>query len=173
MDWFLLLMRLLHVGGGAFWVGAAFTFILFVAPSTEVLPPPNRKAFFDRFVGERRFTIAILAAATLTVLSGAVLYWRVSGGLNSIWLTSATGLGFTIGGLAGLAAWFIAWLVISPTFTALSRLSGEVLAAGRPPTAEEGARLGVLGTRLGLAGRVVLALLAIAVLFMAIARYMR
>ena len=173
MDWLLALLRLVHIGGAVFWAGSAFTFFLFVAPSLEVLPPPNRKAFFDQFVGRRRFPTIVVGVATLTLLSGAVLYWRLSGNLNPIWLTSATGLGFTLGGVAGLIAWLIAALVIGPTFTRLGALGGEILAAGRPPTAEEGTRLAALGTRLRIASRALLVLLAISVLFMAISRYLR
>jgi uncharacterized membrane protein len=173
VDWLLLLLRLVHIGGGIFWVGSAFTFFLFVAPSLEALPPPNRKAFFDQFIGQRRFPTIVVAVATLTILAGAVLYWRVSGNLNPVFLTSASGLGFTIGGLAGLVAWLTAAFGISPTFRALGELGGELLNAGRPPTAEESARLAVLNTRLRIASRALLALLAVAVLFMAISRYLR
>jgi uncharacterized membrane protein len=173
VDWLLVLLRLIHIGGGVFWVGAAFTFFLFVAPSVEALPPPNRKAFLDQFVEHRRFPTIVLGVGTLTILAGAILYWRVSGNLNPIWLSSATGLGFTIGGLAGLSAWAIAAFVIRPTFARLGEVGGGILAAGRPPTAEEGARLAALGSRMRIASRALLALLAIAVLFMSISRYLR
>jgi uncharacterized membrane protein len=173
VDWLLLLLRVVHIGGGVFWVGAAFTFFVFVAPSLEVLPLTNRKAFLDQFVGRRRFVTVTLAAATLTVLAGAALYWRNSGNLNPAFLNSAYGLGFTVGGLAGLLAWLIAVLLIGPTFVELSRLGEQLLAAGRPPTAEEGARLATLGARLRIASRVLLTSLAIAVLFMAVSRYLR
>ncbi len=172
MDWFFALLRVVHIGAGVFWVGGAFTFFLFVSPSTEVLPPANRTKFLDEVAWRRRFATAIYSAATLTILAGAALYWLDSGGLKAAWLTSPSGLGFTVGGLAGLAAWVVAFAVILPTFTALSRLGGELVAAGRPPTAEEGGRLGALATRLRMSGRALLALLAIAVLFMAISRYL-
>jgi uncharacterized membrane protein len=170
MDWFFALLRVLHIGAGVFWVGGAFTYFLFVVPSTEVLPPPNRQAFLDEVAWRRRFARAIYSAATLTILAGAALYWLDSGGLKAAWLTSPSGLGFTLGGLAGFAAWLIAFAVILPTFTTLSRLGGELVAAGRAPTAEEAARLGSLASRLQIAGRALLTLLAIAVLFMAISR---
>ena len=173
MDWLVVLLRLLHIGGGIFWVGGAFTFFLFVAPSIESLSPPSRKTFLDALVGQRRFPSVILAAATITIVAGAALYWRSSGGLHPAFFSSGVGLGFTIGGLAGLGAWLIAALVIGPTFARLSGLSGEILGAGRVPTAYEGARLAALGARLRLASRALLTFLAIAVLFMAISRYIR
>ena len=173
MDWLVIVLRLLHIGGGIFWVGGAFTFFLFVAPSTQVLAPPNRKAFIDEFAVRRRYPTIVLVAATITILAGAVLYWRTSGGFNPVWITSPTGLGFTTGGLAGLGAWLVAALVIGPTFQRIGQLGEELMAAGRPPTAEEGARMAALAGRLQLAGRTLLVLLAIAVLFMAISRYLR
>ena len=173
MDWLVLLLRLLHIGGGIFWVGGAFTFFLFVAPSIERLAPRDRNTFLDTLVGQRRFPSVILAAATITIVAGAALYWRISGGLHPAFFSSGIGLGFTIGGLAGFVAWLIAALVIGPTFTRLSGLSGEIVVAGRPPSAEEAALLAALGARLRLASRALLTFLAIAALFMAISRYIR
>ncbi len=172
MNWFFALLRVLHIGAGVFWVGGAFTFFLFVTPSTQVLPPANRQAFLDEIASRRRFARAIFGAATITVLAGGALYWLDSGGINAAWLMSASGLGFTVGGLAGLAAWLVAFAVIGPTFTRLNRLGGELVAARRPPTPDEGARLGSLASRLRIAGRALLTLLAIAVLLMAISRYL-
>ena len=47
MDWLVMVLRVVHIGGAVFWAGSAFTFFVFVAPSLEVLSPPSRKAFLD------------------------------------------------------------------------------------------------------------------------------
>jgi uncharacterized membrane protein len=172
VDVVLLLLRIIHIGTGVFWVGAAFALFLFVEPSTKVLEPPERKKFLDELIKGRRYSTAILVASTLTILAGAVLYWRASGGLNATWITSATGLGFTIGALAAIVSWLLGPFAILPTIEALDRLGGEMLTAGRPPTPEEGARMGALSARLQTVGRIDLAMLTVAVLAMAVARYL-
>lgn len=172
MDWLVALLRVVHIAGGMFWFGGALTFFLFVAPSLEALQPPARKAFIDQFVGRRRFGDVILVVATLNILAGALLYWRLSGGLNEFWLRSPSGIGFTVGGVAGIVAWLVAAVAIRPTFDQLGKLGDALIAAGRPPTAEEGARLAALGGRLRLSSQLLLALLATAVIFMSISRYL-
>ena len=173
MDLFLLLLRVVHIGTGVFWVGAAFTFFLFVAPSTDVLAPPDRKKFFDEIIKRRRFSTTILVVSTFTILAGAILYWRDSAGLNPVWITSPTGLGFTVGALAAIVSWLLGPLAILPTIKELDRRGGELLSAGRPPTPEEGSRMHALNARLQTVGRVDLAMLSVAVLAMAVARYLR
>ena len=173
MDLVFLLLRLVHIGAGVFWVGGAFTFFLFVAPSTEVLAPAARQAFIEQLAVRRRFPVIVLAAATLTILAGASLYWLNSTGLSSPWIASPSGLGFAIGGICGFGAWLIAAFVIAPTFGALSELGASLVEAGRPPTAEETARIAALSARLQLASRLLLVLLAIAVALMAVSRYLQ
>jgi uncharacterized membrane protein len=173
MDFLLLLLRILHIGTGVIWVGAAFTFFLFVAPSANVLAPPNRKQFFDEIIARRRFPVAITILSTVTILAGAILYWRDSSGLNPAWITSPTGLGFTVGALAAIVSWLLGPLAIKPTIEKLDHLGGELLAAGRPPTPEEGGRMQALSSRLQTVGRIDLAVLSVAVIAMAVARYLR
>ena len=169
MDVVVVLLRIIHIGTGAMWVGAVVAFLLFVAPSTQVLEPPTRKRFLDELMGRRGYPRFIAVISTLTVLAGAVLYWRASGGLNAAWIASPTGLGFTVGALAAIVAWLLGPLGIKPTIDALDRLGSELLAAGRPPTADETARMDALGSRMQTLGRIDLTMLTIAVLGMAAA----
>jgi hypothetical protein len=111
MDPLLMLLRIIHIGSGVLWVGAAFTFTLFVAPSSEVLAPPDRKQFLDEIVGRRRFSSTIFVFSTLTIVAGAMLYWRDSNGLDPGWITSPSGLGSTTGAAArsSRGSWAACW----------------------------------------------------------------
>ncbi|MBA3779998.1 MAG: hypothetical protein H0X16_12015 [Chloroflexi bacterium] len=172
MDVGLLLLRVVHIGAGVFWVGGAFTFFLFVAPSAGALEPPATKRFMDEVVNNRRFPTAILIASTLTILAGALLYWRDSAGLSAAWITSPTGIGFTVGAVAAIVSWILGPLAIRPTITRLQELGDQVMEAHRPPTAEEAGTLAALNQRLRTVGIINLVLLGIAVLSMAVARYL-
>jgi uncharacterized membrane protein len=172
MDWVLVVLRVLHIGAGIFWVGSAFLFFFFVEPSTRVLSPDPRQGFLAELMGRRRAPAYIFYASLVTVLAGLALYWRASAGLQPEWITSPNGIGFTIGGLGALASFFIGALVIVPTIRNLGMLGAQIAAEQRPPTESEAGTLERFERRLAIAGRWDLVGLSIAVLFMAIARYL-
>jgi uncharacterized membrane protein len=171
MDPFILLLRLLHIGSAIFWVGSAFTFFLFVSPSAKAIGPDAQGAFMNEVV-RRRFPMVVLVAGIITVLAGALLYLRDSGGLSSAWVTSPTGIGFSIGAVAAIISLVLGPTVILPTISNLYALGGQLKAEGRPPTPEEGAILHALDRRLTVVGQFDLVLLSVAVVMMATARYL-
>ncbi|HEY3217923.1 MAG TPA: hypothetical protein VGK15_02415 [Candidatus Limnocylindria bacterium] len=164
-------LRIVHIGAGVFWVGTAWFFFGWVEPTTKAIGQ-QAGPFMHHIVSQRRITPVLIAVSTLNVLAGVTLYWRASGGLASAWLQSPTGIGFTIGGLAAIAAWGIGLRVIAPTVEALDHAGGAMAAAGRPPTPEEGAAFHALEVRLHRAGVADTVLLAAAVLMMATSRYL-
>ena len=72
--------------------------------------------------------------AGLTVLSGAALYWRDSNGLSADWITAPSGLAFTIGGLAAIAAFVGGMVLIGPIVAEQSAVQNELAASGAAPT---------------------------------------
>jgi uncharacterized membrane protein len=169
MDWLAIGLRILHVGAGVLWVGAAFAFFFFVQPSTGVLPPAGRAAFMAEVV-RRRFPTAQMVFGVVAVLAGIALYWRGTNGLAAT--TSGYGIGFGLGGVAAIMALAIGGSVIAPTTKRLAALGGQLAGAGRPPTREEAAAFQALQRRQVASGRAVLVLLAISVVFMAVSRYL-
>lgn len=170
MDWYVLVLRVLHIGAGIFWVGAAFTFFAFIEPTAGELGPDSQK-FMDGIVNKRRFPIVIMMASGLTIVAGLLLYLRDSGGLRAEWITSGTGLTFTIGGLAAIIAFLIGLLVIKPSVERLGVLGSGIAQAGRAPTEAELTELHAIEGRMKLSGRIDIVLLAVAALAMATARY--
>jgi hypothetical protein len=171
VDWFLILLRILHIGSAVFWVGAAFAFFLFIQPAVRSLGPDTEGAFMGNLTRVQRFPMIIFGATILTVGAGLILYLRDAGGLQ-LWLGSATGVGFTIGAAAGLVSFAIGPSVILPTIGKLDAIGATLAAGHRPPTPEEGATIQALQARLNTFGRVDLVFLTIAVLFMATSRYL-
>ena len=171
MDWFLILLRLIHIGSAIFWVGSAFSFFLFIQPAIRSLGPDTEGAFIGHLSRVQRFPMIILGAAVLTVGAGLILYLRDAGGLQ-LWLSSATGVGFTIGAAAGIVSLALGPSVIVPTIGRLDAIGKTLEAEHRAPTPEEGATIGALQARLDTYGKVDLVFLAIAVVFMATSRYL-
>jgi hypothetical protein len=110
--------------------------------------------------------------AGLTILSGAVLYWRDSNGLQAAWIGSPTGLAFGIGGIAAIAAFVLGGILIGPGIAEQTAVRGELAGSNDEPTAEQRERLARAEGKLKLAGRIDMPLLLLAGLTMAVARYL-
>ena len=165
----MIVLRLIHIGAGVFWAGSAFTIVGFILPAAARAGAAGGQ-YMLRLL-QLRFSQVVVGAATLNVLAGLLLYWRDSGGLQLAWITTPTGLVETVGALAALVSWIIAGAMTAPAAVRLVRLGTEVERGGKPPSPEQGRQIGALQVRLGQAARANAALLAVAVLCMAIMRY--
>jgi len=166
----LLILRLIHIGVGAFWVGAVFTNVLFLQPAAAALGPDGGRFMF-RLIRHGRFPMAILGSAILTVVSGIVLLWMTTDGLDIARLLAANRLGFTVGGIAAILTFAVGSLYVFPRTERLAELMGAVMTEQRPPSGDEQATLMRLRTELLRAGWVTVVGLAIAVVAMATGRY--
>lgn len=164
-----LVLRLIHIGAGAFWVGAVFTFFLFVQPAAMAIGPEATK-FTYQLIHHRRLPVVILAAAVTTVLAGTWLLVISANGLDPARLFDESRLGFTIGGIAAILTLGIGGLYVFPRTKIVERTIGALLAEGRPPTPEEQQTLARASGESRRAGWLVIAGLTIAVIAMATAR---
>ena len=184
MNIILILLRIVHIGAGVFWVGAALVSVAFIAPAARASGPEGQK-FVRTLMVDRRLTLAMYVASWLTIGAGALLYLRDSGGLQMSWITSGVGLGFTIGAFAALASLLLGLAVLGPTVRRMGALGAAMGAADGPSSAErqaphlhldlgEGAgqaEMSRLNARMGAATRINVILLVISLLCMATARY--
>jgi uncharacterized membrane protein len=170
MNVYVILLRILHIFAGVFWVGAAATFVLFIAPSAEATRPESQK-FVNYLLQQRRFLTAILIAATLGILAGLLLYWQDSAGFQGSWILSPTGLGFTSSALAALLAYGVLHMA-RRNLKRLGMLAQQIQSSGQPPTPDQAAQLQQLQQRQSRLGSIGLILLALALLGMAVARYL-
>lgn len=161
-----LLLRLIHIGAGAFWVGAVFTFFLFVQPAAVAVGPEATK-FTYQLIHHRRLPAVILGSAATTVLAGIWLLVTTSNGLDPNLLFSESRLGYTVGGVAAILAFGIGALYVFPRTRTVERTLGRLLDEGRPPTPDEQQTLARVGGESRRAGWVVLAGLVVAVVSMA------
>jgi hypothetical protein len=111
--------------------------------------------------------------ALLTILSGAFLYWQVFAGVGMEWITTPFGTALTIGGIASLLAFGQGFFFMRP-----ASLKIVVLVASMGSVSDDPERETVLAEIAGLKARSrtharwVALWLGIAVLTMAIARYL-
>jgi uncharacterized membrane protein len=165
----LLVLRLIHIGAGVFWVGAVFTFFLFVQPAAVAVGPEATK-FTYQLLHRGRFAWVVLAAAATTVLAGIWLLVITSNGLDAALLFDASRLGYTVGGVAAILTFGLGALYVFPRTRTVERTIGRLLGEGRPPTPDEQQTLARAGRESRRAGWIVLIGLAIAVVAMATAR---
>lgn len=165
-----LILRLIHIVAGAFWVGAVFTTVAFLQPTAMAIGPAAGP-FQAHLVRNRRFALVVLMSAALTVASGIWLLWITTDGLNPAVALDDARLGFTTGGVVGILTFVYGASYVYPRTVRVAGIVAGVLAEGRPPTPEEQARLATMRGQLTTAGWVVVGGLAIAVIAMATARY--
>lgn len=171
MDFALLALRVVHIASGIMWVGGAALFFFYIEPTINKLGPEAEK-FVDELINRRKVPIYFVSVSTLVILSGVVLYWRDSNGLQGSWITTSTGLALTFAGVAALIAWLGGNLLIPRTLGQLTVIGAEMKAGSGPPSPELMARMHAVQERLRLIGLVDIALLTIAVVGMSVARYL-
>jgi uncharacterized membrane protein len=164
------LLRVVHILVGAFWVGAVLFMAVFLMPSVRAAGPAGG-AVMQQLVQRRRLPRWLMTASILTIVSGLGLYGVDSSGFRSAWLGSGPGRVFGLGGILAILAAVIGMAVNFPTARRLTALAARVQSSGRPPAPDEAAEMQRLQSRLGLATAVAAALLVLATLAMAVARY--
>jgi uncharacterized membrane protein len=168
---FIVFLRVVHVVSGMFWAGAAVFVAAYLLPSV-IASGPAGGAVMRQITQARRLPVVMQWATWLTLVSGVLLYWRLSGGFHPAWLASGPGVTFGVGGVLALVAAAIGIVVSAPTAQRMSELGGRIAAAGGPPTPEHLAEMAHLQARMKTAAGVGALLLLAATVAMAVARYM-
>lgn len=172
MDPLMIVLRGLHIGFGVLWVGAAWMMFLFVEPTLKALGADVQKSFMGHIIGVRRLTTIVTSATIVTVGAGAVMYvLDVLRYTPQFFFGSGFGIVLTIGAVAAIIAFLSGLIFIEPGFSRMAKIGAEIDAAGGPPKPEQVAELGAIGARLDQVFRADFVLLLIAVIAMAVARY--
>ena len=171
MDTWLIVFRVVHIVAAAFWVGGAIIGTFFLNPTAKALGPAAQP-FMDHLSRQRRIGVFFPIVATLTVVAGAFLYWRASAGLSGTWITSPTGLAFTIGALCGIASLILGGVLVGPSIGEQVAVRNELAAGDGVPTDVQRQRLERAEAKMRLADRVDVPLILAAVVLMATARYL-
>lgn len=164
-----MILRVIHIFSGVFWVGFAFFNIGFLQPTVKATGAEGQKTM-QYLTQKTRLLSTIYTTATLTMLSGLIMYWILLGFRFSA-LLSGYGIVMTIGSIAGVIAWIYAVVVIRGIFKQMQTIGQEIQAQGNPPTPRQATQMQALVARLGKVGQVALVFLVIALLGMAIAQY--
>src|SRR5258706_13312706 len=101
MHYLTIVLRLLHVVGGAFWFGSAMMVGFMITPTVAATAEVGQK-FMAALVQKGNLTKVIAAAGGITILSGGGFYWVYSKWFTSAWMKSGCGNVFGIGWFFGV-----------------------------------------------------------------------
>ena len=170
MSFGIALARIIHVLGGVIWVGSMFFISMFLIPSMTEAGPDAGKVMAA--LNRRKFMIVIPIIALLTMLSGIWLYWRVSMGFNSAYMSSGPGRAYGLGATMAIVAFLIGMTITRPAMVKMNNLMASAATASateRDTIMAEAQGARARGARWG---RVIAFLLIGAATLMALGRYL-
>ena len=162
-------LRILHILSGAFWYGSVIFIARFLMPSIRAAGPAAGPVMAQ--LNQRKLSLGMMGAAIVNVGSGIWLMFIVSGGAPGPWMQSGMGRSLGIGAAAAILALVAGMVVNAPVTKRMGELSAAIGKRGGPPTPEEAAEMGRLQQRNGVGTAIIATLLTLAVVAMAVARY--
>lgn len=144
MDWLHIVLRVVHIGAGIFWVGSATFLLVFVEPTVHALGP-QAGPFMAHLNQARKMPTIIAGSAILTIGAGIWLYWLDTNGFDLDIITTPVGVGFTVGALAAIVAFVVGLTMVRPRVERLGELSGA-MASGSPTPQQVEQMSGLQGT---------------------------
>jgi len=166
MIYLIWLLRIIHIGAGIFWVGGALTMTFFVGPTVGATAEAGQK-FVGHLMNNLKFSNRMASAAGLTILAGAILF-GLDARAGSAWFRSSFATGLSIG--AGFALiGFIVGILIGRNTKAMAQLGAQMQGS---PSPQQLAQMHAIQKRQTTYSYINVAALFLAVIFMAIARYL-
>ena len=167
MDYYLLLLRILHIGGGVYWVGGVLIMAFYISPTVAATAESGQK-FVTYLMNNKKFSAGMTRGGMLTILAGFLLYWHDSSGFTSPWMRSGAGIGFGVG--AGFALiGFIFGILVGRKTKAMVQLGAQF--QGKP-TDEQMQQMQSLKKQQTTYLNLSVVMLVLALWAMAIARYL-
>jgi uncharacterized membrane protein len=163
----MIVLRLLHIGAGVFWVGSVFFLNLFALPAIQAAGPDGPR-FMGLLMREGRVQRSLIHAGIVTIVSGFIIYGRFTMETQGLWARSTAAMGYGVGAIAAIVAFAIGIAVNAPSARRLQAIG----ATPGGPSAEQQAEAARIRARLAAASRLTLWMLVVAVISMAISRYL-
>lgn len=164
----IILLRIIHIVAGAFWVGGAVTTAFFLLPTVKVTGPAGGQ-FAGALIQRTHLPEWLTAAGGLVVLSGLLLYWDFYADLPWGGLDPQTVIG--VGGILAILSLLLGIFVSRPTAARMGAVGKAIQAQGTPPTPAQIAERDTLLSRLTNVAMLNAVLIVIAAACMAIGRY--
>jgi hypothetical protein len=165
-----LLLRLVHILAGIFWVGAIFLIAGFLLPTLRATGREGGR-FIQHLMQQRKLPVYLAVAGLLTVLSGFTLYARMVSATHGAWAGTAPGMAYGLGGLSAIIGALVGTLVSGSAARRMAGIGQRAAQAGGP-SADQQAEIERLQRRMLLGSRLVAVFLGLAAATMAVGRYL-
>ncbi len=160
------LLRIIHIVGGVFWVGGSLIMTFFVVPAVGVMGESGQK-FIGHMMNKLKLSSRMAAASGSSVLAGAILF-GLDARAGAAWARSGFGIGLSIG--AGFAViGFILGILVGRASKTMAQLGAQF--QGKP-NSEQLAQVQAIQKQQATYSTLSTVALVLAVVFMAIARYL-
>ena len=166
-----IVLRIVHILGGIFWLGSGLFTTFFLIPALGRLGPMAAGPVMGALQQRRLFTV-LPVVAVLTIISGARLLQIVSGGFTPSYFDSRTGTALLWSGIAAVTAFLLSLLLARPAAARAGQLGASLATVPEAERAARSAEIERLRRRSGVASVIAMALLIGAAIGMAVARYL-
>lgn len=167
----MIVLRLVHVLGGIFWIGSLMYNTFFLMPAMA-MAGPQASAGVSNGLRERKLFTVLPVVAVLTMLSGLRLMQLTSSGFSGPWFGTPSGMTYSIGGLLAIVGFAIGMWYARP----LMMRTGAMLASRASAPADQQAALdsaiAAVQRKAGLASMAASVMLIASAAAMAVARYL-
>lgn len=161
----LMLLRVVHIGAGIFWVGGVIVAGLFIMPAARATGASGQQVLMDIML-KRKLATYLPLAAVLTTLAGITLFWRNQALTGGMWVQSGMGKGMSFGAAAAILASIFGMGISAPS---AKKLALSALPGAEPLSPQQ---LASLQRRAALGSQASMILLIVATLAMAMSRYL-
>jgi hypothetical protein len=167
----MIILRLIHILGGVFWVGTVFIITWFLLPANKTTGQAGL-VVMQEVMMRRKLSVYLMTAMGLTILSGLTMYARMAMITHGAWAstTNAKVLGF--GALCGIVGGAIGGSISKATGMKMAAIGKAIQDSGQPPTEAQKSEIGALQEKMQKVMSFVAILLILAVAAMASARYL-
>jgi uncharacterized membrane protein len=167
----ILVLRLVHILGGIFWLGSGLFTSFFLVPALT----QSGSAAGQVMVGlqQRRLFTVLPTVGVLTIVSGLRLMWITSGGFSPAYFSTTVGRTYTLSGAAAILAFLLSTVLARPAAVRAATL-GRTLATTTDSAAKSAltAEMESARRRGSIASKASIALLVFSAAGMAVARYL-
>jgi uncharacterized membrane protein len=167
MNILMLVLRLVHIVGGIFWVGAALLMNFFIAPTLRATGDSGRQVG-GYFAMQTRFSQVMSISVWATLIAGFLMYGLDSNWFRSAWMMSSVGTGFGLGAVFAVVG-MVTGFMNGNNIRKLGALGAQI--QGKP-TPEQAAQLGAIAQQQAWVVPVNSWTLLIAAVLMAVSRYL-
>ena len=166
----LLVLRLVHILGGIFWLGSGVFTTFFLFPSMASAGPAAGQIMLN--LTKRRLFVFLPTVAVLTILSGVRLVMIASGGFQRDYFLLMSGKTYTLAGIAATVAFLLSLIVARPAAVRVGALAQLSTTAGPGDRDRIAAEMKALQARIKSSSIIAMLLLIFAGAGMAVARYL-